>query len=393
MRTDKLGIGVCLFVAMLVNMAGCQSLSSWPQEKYNVVAYVAGYRDFDFTTIQARKITHINYAFVNCIDGEVRFDDSIDNTAMKKEDILQLHELKKVNPELKVLVSVGGWTWSGGFSDAALTEASRRKFAVSAADFVEAFKLDGIDIDWEYPNQPGAGNTYRPQDVHNFTLMLEAVREELDKLAAREGTGKHYLLTIATGASRRYVENTELDKVARCLDFLNIMTYDFYHGGDHRTGHHSNLRSSSSPEHDKTTIVEAVDIHVAAGVPVEKINLGIPFYGRKWTGVKSPDNHGLFQEAESVGQIVFYRQIVEWLKDPSYQQQWDATAQAPYLWNPEERIFISYETPHSIALKVQYLKEKGLGGAMFWEYSDDYNGQLLDALDQALAASASISSR
>ena len=102
------------------------------------MAYVAGYRDFDFSTIQADKITHVNYAFVNVVDGQVHFDTSIDNTPLKKDDIFKLHALKKINPDLKVLVSVGGWTWSGGFSDAALTDQSRRRFAASAAAFVDA---------------------------------------------------------------------------------------------------------------------------------------------------------------------------------------------------------------------------------------------------------------
>jgi chitinase len=387
-RTRTLTIVVALVVVSLVMSASCQSLSTPPKQKYNVVAYVAGYRDFDFATIQAAKITHINYAFVNVIDGEVRFDNSIDNTTMKKDDIFKLHTLKKINPDLKVLVSVGGWTWSGNFSDAALTEGSRRKFAISAAAFVEAYELDGIDIDWEYPNQSGADNIHRPEDVQNFTLLLQAVRQELDYLSARQGADKHYLLTIATGANQRYVQNTELGKLQRYLDFLNIMTYDFYHGGDHRTGHHSNFQPSSSPDLDKNNIINAVDLHVKAGVPLKKIHLGIPFYGRKWTGVKSTENHGLFQEAESVGQIVFYRQIVQCLQDASYQQRWDDAAQVPYLWNPEEAIFISYENARSIALKMQYLKNKGLGGAMFWEYSDDHQGELLDALNGALVGEA-----
>jgi chitinase len=383
-RTRSLSIAATL-AAVLLTSAGCRSLSTHQKKTYNVVAYVAGYRDFDFTTIQAAKITHINYAFANVIDGEVHFDTSIDNTTMKKDDIFKLHALKKINPDLKVLVSVGGWTWSGNFSDAALTEESRRRFAVSAAAFVEAYDLDGIDIDWEYPNQPGADNVHRPEDVQNFTLLLQAVRQELDKLSARPGNDTHYLLTIATGASQRYVENTELGKLQRYLDFLNIMTYDFYHGGDHRTGHHSNHRPSSSPDRDKNNTINAVDLHIEAGVPRHKIHLGIPFYGRKWTGVKSADNRGLFQEAESVGEIIFYHQIVQCLQDSSYQQHWDEAAQAPYLWNPEEATFISYENARSIALKMRYLKDARLGGAMFWEYSDDHNGELLDALDEALA--------
>jgi chitinase len=384
-RTRTLTIVAALVVVSLVMSAGCRGLSTPPKKTYNVVAYVAGYRDFDFSTIQASKITHINYAFANVIDGEVHFDTSIDNTTMKKDDIFKLHALKKINPDLKVLVSVGGWTWSGNFSDAALTERSRRKFAVSAAAFVETYNLDGIDIDWEYPNQPGADNIHRPEDVQNFTLLLQTVREELDKLSARQGSAKHYLLTIATGSNQRYVDNTELGELQRYLDFLNIMTYDFYHGGDHRTGHHSNFRPSSSPDRDKNNVINAVGLHVKAGVPRRKINLGIPFYGRKWTGVKSAENHGLFQEAESVGDIISYHHIVQCLQDASYQQRWDEAAQAPHLWNPDKAIFISYENARSIAAKMRYLKEQGLGGTMFWEYSDDYQGQMLDAIEQGLA--------
>ncbi|HNY78936.1 MAG: glycoside hydrolase family 18 protein [Sedimentisphaerales bacterium] len=386
-RTRILQVAVAL-AATLVMAAGCHSFSKPAKPKYNVVAYVAGYRDFDFSTIQADKITHVNYAFVNVVDGQVHFDTSIDNTPLKKDDIFKLHALKKINPDLKVLVSVGGWTWSGGFSDAALTDQSRRRFAASAAAFVDAYDLDGIDLDWEYPNSPGAGNVYRPQDVQNFTLLLQAVREELDRLSARKPDHRHYLLTIATGANQHYVDNTELGKLHRYLDFLNIMTYDFYHGGDHRTGHHSNFRPSSSPERDKNSIVHAVDLHIQAGVPPHKINLGIPFYGRKWTGVRSGENHGLFQEAESVGDIVFYRQIVPCLRDDACEQHWDEAAQAPYLWNPEEAVFISYENARSMTAKVQYLKAKGLGGVMFWEYSDDYQGELLGALDRALAGAS-----
>ncbi len=382
-RTWRQRADIALAV-IVVWVVGHTPLSAASQQPYKVVAYVAGYRDFDFTSIQAAKITHINYAFANVIDGTVKFDTSIDNTAMKKNDIFKLHALKKANPNLKVLVSVGGWTWSGNFSDAALTESSRRLFARSAAAFVETYKLDGIDIDWEYPNQPGDDNIHRPEDVQNFTLLLQAVREELDSLSVRRAQNRHCLLTIATGANPRYVENTELGKLIRHLDFLNIMTYDFYHGGDRRTGHHSNFQPSASPQQDKNSVIKAVDLHVEAGVPLRKINLGIPFYGRKWTGVSTADNHGLFQEAESVGGIVFYHQIVECLQDASYQQHWDPAAQAPYLWNPKEAIFISYENARSIALKMEYLQKKGLGGAMFWEYSDDHKGELLDAMNQSL---------
>ena len=201
------------------------------QRTQNVVAYVAGYRSFDFATIDARKLTHINYAFVNIREGEVVFDTTkIDGKSLTPKDLDALLSLKKSNPELKILASAGGWTWSKGFSDAALTNESRDKFAVSCARLITQYHLDGIDIDWEYPNQSGAGNTFRPEDIHNFTLMLKAVRENLDKLSAAN-SGAHYLLTIATGADLDYVKNTELGELQQYVDFINIMTYDFTMGG------------------------------------------------------------------------------------------------------------------------------------------------------------------
>ena len=349
------------------------------EKEYRVIGYVAGYRDFDFTKIDAQKLTHINYAFANVINGEVMFDTTtIDNTSLKTEDLDALFALKQQNKDLKILVSVGGWVWSGNFSDAALTADSHNKFSKSAALFVKKYKLDGIDIDWEYPNQSGAGNIHRTEDIENFTLLMKSVREELDKIG--NTNNQHYLLTIATGADESYIKNTQLGEVQKYLDFINIMTYDFYNGWHNTTGHHSNLHPSAMPKNDKNSVINAVDLHVNAGVPLDKLNVGIPFYGRKWTGVKSDDNNGLFQEAESVGMIEYYHMIKPNINSNGFVRYWDDKAQVPYLWNNESNIFISYEDEMSIAKKMEYLKKKGLSGVMFWEYSDDNNGELLNAM-------------
>lgn len=356
------------------------------QAKSNVVAYVAGYRSFDFTTIDASRLTHINYAFVNINKGEVVFDTTkIDGKALTPKDIEALNSLKKSNPELKVLASVGGWSWSKGFSDAALSPESRSKFAASCVRMVTQYRLDGIDLDWEYPNQSGAGNTFRPEDVHNFTLMLKAVREALDQQAAGNA-GVHYLLTIATGADLDYVKNTELGELQQYVDFINIMTYDFYNGWHKTTGHHSNLYHSAHPELDKNSLTDAVDLHLQAGVPAHKINLGIPFYGRIWEGVKSAERNGLFQEAETVGSGIDFVNFAEKINKDGFTRYWDDAAKAPYLWNPEKKTFISYEDEESIRLKLEYLKEKGLGGVMFWEYSADYQKRLQHAISENLTS-------
>ena len=378
-----------LFVALSFLFSNCNSKPKGKQEiqsaetvkKYMVVAYVAGYREFDFSAIDVSGITHINYAFANIRDGAVVFDTTrIDGVVPNATDVEELNSLKKNKPDLKVLVSVGGWTWSGGFSDAALTEESRAKFAKSCAAFVKEFNLDGIDLDWEYPNQPGAGNIHRPEDVHNFTLMLKDVREELDLMAEKEGKGNHYLLTIATGADEAYVKNTEMGELYKYIDFLNIMTYDFYNGWHNVNGHHSNYLPSAQPEMDKNSVVNAVEMHVNAGFPVEKINLGIPFYGRIWKGVKAESDQILFNKAETVGMGIDYIDFYQNINANGFTRYWDETAKAPYLWNPEEKIFISYDDEESILLKMEYIKSRGLAGAMFWEYSADHDKKLLNAV-------------
>lgn len=355
------------------------------KENYRVVGYVAGYRDFDFSKIQANKLTHINYAFANVINGEVMFDTTdIDNTSLKDDDLKNLQNLKKVNPNLKILVSVGGWTWSGNFSDAAFTEEARLKFAKSAAGFVSKYKLDGIDIDWEYPNQVGAGNTHRVEDIENFTLLMKATRLELNELEKKKGLG-HLLLTIATGADVAFISNTNLGEAAKHLDFINIMTYDFYNGLHTTTGHHANLNPSSLNTSRVSDVLNSVKLHEEAGVPLNKLTVGIPFYGRRWEGVINHENNGLYQTAESVGQIMYYRSIVNHcLNSENFTRFWDESAKAPYLWNGDSSIFISYEDAESIKYKIEYLKNKGLSGVMFWEYSDDYDSQLLDAIHEGL---------
>ena len=364
--------------------ASCGNRSASPE--YMVVGYVAGYRNYDFSKIDASSLTHVNYAFANIINGEVMFgSEGIDDTDMNAEDIRALTSLKDVNPDLKILVSVGGWGWSGNFSDAALTDSSRNRFAASAAKFIKEYSLDGIDIDWEYPNQPGAGNTYRPEDVHNFTLLLESVRKHIDSLAAAEGRKEKYLLTIATGANELYVANTELGQLSQYLDFINIMTYDFHHGASYQTGHHANLHLSSldSPDGDATD--RAVELHLKAGVPAEKLNIGIPFYGRTWKGVE-PVNHGLYRQAVTTGAGTAWTDVLKALSDTAFTRYFDSSAVSPFLWNERDSVFISYEDEGSIAARMKYLREKGLGGVMFWEYTEDVDGMLLRAVTGGLKA-------
>lgn len=363
---------------ILMVLSSCNN--SPGKNEYMVAGYVAGYRNFDFTSIEAAKLTHVNYAFANIIDGEVRFDNqSIDHTERNSDDIKKLTDLKKINPDLKVLVSVGGWGWSGRFSDAALSDSSRSRFALSVAQFIRDYELDGIDIDWEYPNQPGAGNTYRPEDVHNFTLLLECIRKNIDSLAREEKRVKPYLLTIATGGDSVYVANTELGALSHYVDYINIMSYDLHNGLTYQAGHHSNLFVSSSDAPNGDATDRAVKMHIDAGVSRDKLNIGVPFYGRMWRGVE-PVNNGLYRMARTTGSGIPYSEVLRALADPAFKRIYDSSACAPFLWNLKDSVFISYDDETSLAAKMQYVRSEKLGGVMFWEYAEDVDGRLLNAI-------------
>ena len=241
----------------------------------------------DPAAIAADKLTHINYAFGNVRKGRV-----VEGFKRDAENFRVLGGLRRAHPHLKILVSVGGWTWSGAFSDAALTPKSRKRFVDSAIAFVLRHDLDGVDIDWEYPGLPGNGNTHRPEDKQNFTALMADLRDALDK--AGTPSGRHYFLTFAAGADTDFLEHTEMDKVQASVDFVNLMTYDFREaGGNTEAGHHANLfPSPGDPRHISAD--RSVNEFLAAGVPAAKLVLGVPFYGRAWGDVK-PENDGLFQ--------------------------------------------------------------------------------------------------
>jgi chitinase len=329
----------------------------------------------DPADIAAGKLTHINYAFANIHDGEV-----VEGSPKDGENFKVLTKLRLKNPDLKILVSVGGWTWSGGFSDVALTPVSRRRFVDSLVSFAIRHGLDGVDIDWEYPGLPGYGNPHRPEDRQNFTALMADLRASLD--AAGIGQKRRYLLSFAAGAFPDFLSHTEMDKVQASVDFVNLMSYDFREAdADPEAGHHANLYTHPS-DPKQLSADRAVRDFVAAGVPAGKLVLGVPFYGRAW-GEVNGDNAGLYQQGKPVTEAIetSFGSLADKLVDRGgYVRHWDRQAQAPFLWNKEKRIFISYEDPESLRLKCRYILEQGMAGAMFWEYYADRTGALLDTL-------------
>lgn len=327
--------------------------------------------------IAAEQLTHINYAFANIKDGKI-----VEGAANDRENYRILHGLKGRNPHLKVLASVGGWTWSGGFSDMALTRESRRRFIESTVQFIRTHELDGIDLDWEYPGLPGYGNPHRQEDKQNFTALLKELRTNLNREGKR--LGRHLFTSIAAGASQAFLDHTEMDKVQHYVDWVNLMTYDFYvAGSDPTTGHHACLYTNPT-DPKQVSADSSVRSYLQAHVSPRKIVLGVPFYGRAWTDVETAKN-GLFQVGKEAKIHASYQEIAEdYVNRNGFIRFWDGKASAPYLWNESNRTFISYEDTESIKLKCQYVRHRKLQGIMFWEYFGDHRGDLLGAINEGL---------
>lgn len=353
-------------------------VSSSRPPKFRIIGYVFGRANI--YGIGAEKLTHINYAFglVNK-DGEI-----VLNNPDAPSRLSQLQALKAKNPALKIILSVGGWG-ADNFSDAALSKTSRDKFAQSAVDFIKRYALDGIDLDWEYPGQPGPGIKYRAEDKENFTYLLKTVREQIDALSnerQRSGTDR-YTLTIASAAGP-YFKYTEMDKLHAYLDWVNIMTYDFYTSSAKTTGHHTGLYRSLSAGGSNEYTQASVKQHLDAGIPSRKLVVGVAFYGRSFSGVKL-ENNGLYQPYERyAGQHSYSALTFDFINKQGFKRLWDDEAKAPYLWNVDSRTFITYDDPESLKAKARFVKSHRLGGIMYWEHSHDPAELLLSTIFENL---------
>ena len=318
---------------------------------------------------EAACIDVINIAFAHVAEGRVIWE--------HPEYAEAIRRLRRLNPEMKILLSVGGWG-AGGFSEAAYTGEGRRLFAETSMELVERYGLDGIDIDWEYPCMSVAEIGADPADKENFTLLLQELRGAME--AKEPG---RYLLSIAAGGDSYFVRNTQMDRAAAYLDYVQIMTYDLRGGFSTAAGHHTSLYATPADLSDACAD-KAVREFLQAGVPAEKLVIGAAFYARTWTGVCSRD-HGLCQMAKSVGTGGHhYGELVEkYINKNGYVRYWDDDAKAPWLFNGD--CFISYDDEESLGYKVDYLKEKGLRGIMCWEYGCDTSHTLTAFLRGRLA--------
>ncbi|MDN3260975.1 glycoside hydrolase family 18 chitinase [Streptomyces sp. CSDS2] len=345
------------------------------------------------TSGSAAKITHINYAFGNVTGGKCAIGDSYadydkaftaENSVSGVADTWdqplrgnfnQLRQLKAKYPHIKVLWSFGGWTWSGGFADAAKNPAA---FAQSCYDLVEdprwADVFDGIDIDWEYPNACGLTcDTSGPAAYKNLMAGLRAK------------FGPDYLITAATtadGTAGGKIDAADYAGAAQYLDWYNVMTYDFFGAWDAKgpTAPHSPLTSYDGIPKAGYTTADAIAKFKSIGVPAKKLLVGIGFYGRGWTGVTqaAPGGTATGPAAGTYEQGIEDYKVLKTSCPATGTVAGTAYAHCGTNW-------WSYDTPATIKTKMAWANTQGLGGAFFWEFSGDTsNGELVSAINDSL---------
>ena len=310
-------------IALLLSISACGKKNV---DDMVIVAYVTSWTN---EVPDPSTMTHINYAFghVNDTFNGVRIDNP--------DRLRMIVGLKSQNPSLKVMLSVGGWG-SGRFSEMAATTENRMAFAKDCKRVVEEFGLDGIDIDWEYPTQSQAKISSSPEDTKNFTLLMRDLRKVL---------GKKKLLTAATVSTADYID---FRSCVPYMDFVNVMAYDM--GG--QRGHHASLFPSEHAGY--FTSSRAVEAHLKAGVPREKLVMGVPFYGK---GRNDDEGVRMFRRSGRLPE--------------GYQHLWDEKGRFPFVADAEGKFVWGYENARSLSEKCQFILDNHLRGGMYWDYASD----------------------
>ncbi|MBB4963086.1 glycoside hydrolase family 18 protein [Saccharothrix violaceirubra] len=367
----------------------------------------------------AARLTHLNYAFGfldaegKCYSPDPDADFKRQFTAAQsvsgKADVAgqplagnlnQLKQLKKKFPKLKVYISLGGWSGSKYFSDAALTPESRAAHVKSCVDLwlkgnVPGLKpgaaagiFDGIDLDWEWPSSPANdGNVIRVEDKVNFTALLREYRKQFAPLSWRNG--KKYDLTAFLPANPGMLDRGfEVPKVFSLLTFGTVQGYDYHGGWDSTTNQQSALRTpAGDPTNSNFSTQVVVDHYLKSGAPRSKIVFGVPFFSRGWTGVKN-ENNGLFQPVSGpapatyeAGQEDYKTLKAQLSKFKVYRDE-----KAGHAWLFDGTTFWTWDDPTELKRKGRYISDRKLGGAMIWSLdSDTADGELIRALQSGLS--------
>lgn len=324
---------------------------------YKIIAYYTG-KGEAITQWPVEKLTHIIFSFLKIQNDTLCFRDTV-----QQHSLQQLVALKKDHPQLKIMVSIGGWGGCSFCSDLFAGNDHRITFARTTVALFKQYGIDGLDLDWEYPAIEGyPGHTYTTADKNNFTELVKTLRQEM---------GNDYLLTFAAGGFVKYLEESiDWDAVMPVVDFVNLMTYDLVGGYATVTGHHTALHDYR-PGQESTG--KAVNWLLDKKIPAKKLIIGAAMYARVWEDV-ADTGHGLYQGGR-FKQGVAYTDFTNYFSDISgFKYYWDKKAKAPYQYNAVKKLFATFDDKRSIKEKTKFIRRKKLGGIMFWELGQDFEG-------------------
>lgn len=337
--------------------------------EFSVIAYYYG-DSSNFNNYPTEKLTHIIYSFLHLQGSRLAFDKPEDSVTVAK-----LVQLKNKQPDLKIILSLGGWGGCETCSDIFSTEQGRNMFSKSVKEVLIRTNTDGIDLDWEYPAIVGLPeHKYMPEDRRNFTLLVQNLRQEL---------GNDYEISFAAGGYTEYLQKSiEWKEVMEIVDRVNLMSYDLTNGYSTTTGHHTPLYSTPTQIESTDHGVRFLD---SIGVPAHKIIIGAAFYARIFNKVNSSTTGGLNQTCVFKNGIDYKYFDDSLFAHHNFIEYWDSTALAPYAYSISKKEFATYDNEKSIKLKTNYALQHKLGGIMFWELQGDKtkNG-LLDVIHQAI---------
>lgn len=356
-----------IFLLLLTTACFISNAQTNAGNKISVIAYYAGDAK-KINEYPVEELTHIIFSFCHLKGNELHVDSGKDTAT-----IHALVALRKRNPSLKVILSLGGWGGCKTCSPVFATEQGRTDFAKSVKHLTNYFKTDGIDLDWEYPAIAGyPGHQYLPEDKQNFTALIKDLRKEL---------GNTPEISFAAGGFVKFLqESIEWDKVTPLVDKINLMTYDLVNGNSTITGHHTPLYSTPEQIESTDNAVKYLD---SIGVAKNKLVIGGAFYARVFD-VDKDANNGLYQTGKFDHGIDYKNFNKDSLQKLGFVSYWDDVAKAPYMYAASKKQLISFDNEKSLALKTKYAVDNGLNGIMFWELGNDKTSNgLLDAIYKA----------